>query len=87
VYDRLFNHENPDGQKDVDFKNFLNPDSLKIQTDCFVEPFVKQAKPLDHFQFERLGYFNLDPDSSPGKPVFNRTVPLRDSWSKEQNKG
>ena len=87
LYDRLFNHENPDGQKDVDFKNFLNPDSLKIQTECFVEPFVKQAKPLDHFQFERLGYFNLDPDSSPGKPVFNRTVPLRDSWSKEQNKG
>ena len=86
LYDRLFNHENPDGQKDVDFKNFLNPDSLKIQTDCYVEPFVKQAKPLDHFQFERLGYFNLDPDSTPEKPVFNRTVPLRDSWSKQQNK-
>ena len=87
LYDRLFNHENPDGQKDVDFKNFLNPDSLKIQTNCYVEPFVKQASPLDHFQFERLGYFNLDPDSTNDMPVFNRTVPLRDSWSKQQNKG
>ncbi len=86
LYDRLFNHENPDGQKDVDFKNFLNPDSLKIQTNCYVEPFVKQASPLDHFQFERLGYFNLDPDSTNDMPVFNRTVPLRDSWSKQQNK-
>ncbi len=86
LYDRLFNHENPDGQKDVDFKTFLNPDSLKIQTECYLEPFVKNAKPLDHFQFERLGYFNLDPDSTTEKLVFNRTVPLRDSWSKEQNK-
>ncbi len=86
LYDRLFNHENPDGQKDVDFKTFLNPDSLKIKSDCYLEPFVKNAKPLDHFQFERLGYFNLDPDSTTEKPVFNRTVPLRDSWAKQQNK-
>ncbi len=86
LYDRLFNHENPDGQKDVDFKTFLNPDSLKIQTNCYIEPFVKNAKALDHFQFERLGYFNLDPDSTPEKLVFNRTVPLRDSWTKQQNK-
>ncbi len=86
LYDRLFNDEDPSGHKEVDFKEFLNPDSLKVLPDCFVEPFVKDAKPLDHFQFERLGYFNLDPDSTPEKPVFNRTVPLRDSWAKAQNK-
>jgi glutaminyl-tRNA synthetase len=85
LYDRLFNDEDPAGHKDVDFKEFLNPDSLKILPECYLEPFVKDAKPLDHFQFERLGYFNLDYDSTPGKPVFNRTVPLRDSWSKAQN--
>lgn len=87
MYDRLFKDENPDGHKDIDFKEFMNPDSLKILTDCYVEPFVKNSKPLDHFQFERLGYFNLDYDSTPGKPVFNLTVQLRDSWAKEQNKG
>lgn len=87
LYDRLFNDENPDGHKDIDFKEFLNPDSLKILSDCYVEPFVKSGKPLDHFQFERLGYFNLDYDSTPEKPVFNLTVQLRDSWTKEQNKG
>lgn len=86
LYDRLFNDENPDGHKDVDFKEFLNPDSLKVLNDCYLEPFVKNAKPFDHFQFERLGYFNLDPDSTAKKPVFNLTVNLRDSWAKEQNK-
>lgn len=87
MYDRLFKDENPDGHKDIDFKEFMNPDSLKILTNCYVEPFVKNSKPLDHFQFERLGYFNLDYDSTPEKPVFNLTVQLRDSWAKEQNKG
>lgn len=87
MYDRLFSDENPDGHKDVDFKEFMNPDSLKILSDCYVEPFVKDSKPLDHFQFERLGYFNLDFDATPEKPVFNLTVQLRDSWAKEQNKG
>ncbi len=82
LYDRLFNDEDPGGHKDIDFKEFLNPDSLKILPDCYIEPFIKQAKPLDHFQFERLGYFNLDYDSKPSAPVFNRTVPLRDSWVK-----
>ncbi|MFV0594054.1 MAG: glutamine--tRNA ligase/YqeY domain fusion protein [Draconibacterium sp.] len=86
LYDRLFNDEEPDGHKDVDFKEFMNPDSLKVLTDCYLEPFVKDSKPLDHFQFERLGYFNMDPDSTPDKPVFNRTVALRDSWAKAQNK-
>ena len=85
LYDRLFNDEDPAGHKDVDFKEFLNPDSLKILPECYVEPFVKEAKPLDHFQFERLGYFSLDYDSTTEKPVFNRTVPLRDSWVKAQN--
>jgi len=85
LYDRLFNDEDPAGHKDIDFKEFLNPDSLKVLPDCFVEPFILNAKPLDNFQFERLGYFNLDYDSTPDKPVFNRTVPLRDSWAKQQS--
>jgi len=85
LYDRLFNDEDPCGHKDVDFKQFLNPDSLKILKNCYVEPSVLKAKPADHFQFERLGYFNLDYDSTPGNLLFNRTVPLRDSWTKVQN--
>ena len=86
LYDRLFTDEEPDGHKDVDFKEFMNPDSLKVLNNCYLEPFVKTAKPLDHFQFERMGYFNMDPDSTPELPVFNRTVPLRDSWAKAQKK-
>lgn len=84
LYDRLFNDEDPAGHKDVDFKEFLNPDSLNVLPECFIEPFVKKGQPLDHFQFERLGYFNLDYDSTANKHVFNRTVPLRDSWAKMQ---
>ncbi|MBN1986230.1 MAG: glutamine--tRNA ligase/YqeY domain fusion protein [Prolixibacteraceae bacterium] len=86
LYDRLFTDEEPDGHKDVDFKEFMNPGSLKILNNCYLEPFVKNSSPLDHFQFERLGYFNLDYDSRPEMPVFNRTVPLKDSWAKKQNK-
>ncbi|WP_303923495.1 glutamine--tRNA ligase/YqeY domain fusion protein [Draconibacterium sediminis] len=86
LYDRLFTDEEPDGHKDVDFKEFMNPESLKVLDNCYLEPFVKTAKPLDHFQFERMGYFNMDPDSTPELPVFNRTVPLRDSWAKAQKK-
>jgi glutaminyl-tRNA synthetase len=86
LYDRLFHNEIPDGHKDVDFKEFMNPDSLNVLPECYIEPFIENSKPLDHFQFERLGYFNLDYDSTPEKPVFNRTVPLRDSWAKEMNK-
>ena len=86
VYDRLFSDETPDAHKDVDFKEFMNPDSLQVLEECYIEPFVKNAKPFDHFQFERLGYFNLDPDSTSEKPVFNRTVSLRDSWTKKQKK-
>ncbi|WP_238766161.1 glutamine--tRNA ligase/YqeY domain fusion protein [Maribellus maritimus] len=86
LYDRLFSDEDPGGHKDVDFKDFMNPDSLKVLNECYLEPFVRESKPLDHFQFERLGYFNLDYDSTTELPVFNRTVPLRDSWARAQNK-
>ena len=85
LYDRLFNDEDPCGHKDVDFKEFLNPDSLKVLKNCFIEPSVINAKSSDRFQFERLGYFSLDYDSTPGNLLFNRTVPLRDSWAKLQN--
>jgi len=83
LYDRLFNDEEPDGHKDVDFKEFMNHDSLQVLSKCYIEPFVKDAKVLDHFQFERLGYFNVDQDSSAGKLVFNRTVQLKDTWAKQ----
>jgi len=85
LYDRLFNDQDPGGHKDKDFKEFLNPDSLNVLDECYIEPFVAKAKPLDHFQFERAGYFNVDYDSTPEHLVFNRTVPLRDSWAKIQN--
>jgi glutaminyl-tRNA synthetase len=85
IYDRLFNHEAPDAQKETDFKEFINPDSLQILSDCYVEPSLKDAKAEDHFQFTRLGYFSTDKDSTAEKLVFNRTVSLKDSWTK-QNK-
>ena len=81
VYDRLFTDEAPDGHKDKDFKEFLNPDSLKV-IEAYIEPSLKTAKILDRFQFQRLGYFCVDKDSTNDKLVFNRTVPLRDSWAK-----
>jgi glutaminyl-tRNA synthetase len=81
LYDRLFKSENPeDGQ---DYKDDLNPDSLKIVTG-FVEPYALNAKPMEHYQFERMGYFIVDKDSAAGKPVFNRTVTLKDTWAKNQ---
>ncbi len=83
LYDRLFSDEEPDGHKDVDFKEFMNHDSLQVLPKCYIEPFVKDAKVLDHFQFERLGYFNIDQDSTPEKLVFNRTVQLKDTWAKQ----
>jgi glutaminyl-tRNA synthetase len=82
LYDRLFNDPDPDGHKDIDFLEFLNPDSLKTLENCFVEPFVKNAVPFTNFQFERLGYFNVDPDSSKNNLVFNRTVSLKDNSKK-----
>ncbi len=85
VYDRLFTHENPDGDKEVDFKNYINPNSLEIITG-YVEPTLKATKPEDKFQFQRLGYFCTDKDSSSEKLVFNKTVGLRDTWAKVEAK-
>jgi len=81
MYDRLFVDEDPAGHKEKDFIEFLNPDSLKISK-AFIEESLLEAKPLDHFQFERKGYFSADIDFTKGKPVFNLTVPLRDTWAK-----
>ncbi|MDY7231818.1 glutamine--tRNA ligase/YqeY domain fusion protein [Hyalangium rubrum] len=87
LYDRLFSAEQPDKDKDKDFKQFLNPNSLEVIRDARVEPMLADAAAESRFQFERLGYFYVDPkDSQPGKPVFNRTVTLKDSWAKEQVK-
>ncbi len=82
LYDRLFLKKAP-GAKGRDFIGDLNPDSLKVMDDCKLEPCLSKAEPGQHYQFERLGYFFVDPKiSSDTKPVFNRTVPLRDSWAK-----
>ena len=86
IYDRLFNHEAPDAQKDVDFKEFINPDSLTILSECYVEPCLKDAKAEDGFQFTRLGYFSVDKDTNAEKLIFNRTVSLKDSWAKQKKK-
>jgi glutaminyl-tRNA synthetase len=83
LYDRLFSDEDPDGHKDKDFKEFLNPDSLKILKNCKLEPYLKTAAPGAKFQFQRIGYFCVDTDSAKDNLVFNRTVPLRDSWAKK----
>ncbi len=83
LYDRMFMDEDPDGHKDKDFREFINPDSLTVLRHCKLEPSIKSAKPEDKFQFQRLGYFCMDKDSTPENPVFNRTVPLRDPWAKK----
>jgi glutaminyl-tRNA synthetase len=85
IYDRLFSHESPDGNKEIDFKEFINPNSLEIITG-YVEPSLQSAKNLDQFQFQRLGYFCVDKDSSAQKLVFNKTVGLRDTWAKVESK-
>lgn len=82
LYDRLCNAANPTADKNIDFKELLNQDSLTILPECFVEPSLTKAKPQDSFQFERLGYFCADLDSTEQKLVFNRTVTLKDSWAK-----
>jgi glutaminyl-tRNA synthetase len=87
LYDRLFNVEDPGGDKEVDFKEHINPNSLEIVENALIEPFVKNAKPLDKFQFERLGYFCVDTKyTTDEKLVFNRTVTLRDTWAKMNKK-
>ena len=85
LYDRLFIKENPDEAKEgKDFKSNLNPDSLKI-TECYVEPHVRSSKAGDKFQFERIGYFCMDKETTNDKLVFNRTVTLKDSWTKTKS--
>jgi len=93
LYNNLFTKENPDDvPQGSDFKSNLNPNSLEVLKDCFLEPSLANAtcgeqsrtKPLDRYQFERLGYFCLDPDSTAGKLIFNRTVSLVDTWAKIQ---
>lgn len=95
LYDRLWKVENPrdemaaireaKGCEALDaMKEMINPDSLHILTNCYVEKYLAEAKPLDHFQFQRIGYFNVDPDSKNGKLIFNKTVGLKDSWAKAQ---
>ncbi|MCK8523688.1 glutamine--tRNA ligase/YqeY domain fusion protein [Aquimarina sp. D1M17] len=81
VYDRLFNDEAPGGHKDKDFMEFINPNSLNVLTG-YIEPSLADVEALDQFQFQRLGYFNVDPDSKKGALVFNKTVGLRDTWAK-----
>ena len=83
LYDRLFTVENPDMDKDKNFKEFLNPNSLEVRADCLLEPSLKDATSSERVQFERQGYFCLDPDSSPERLVFNRIVTLRDTWAKK----
>ena len=84
LYNRLFTIEEPAGQKDANFKDFLNPSSLAVLPACKVEPAVSGLNAFDRFQFERLGYFCVDPDSTSEHLVLNRTVELRDTWAKIQ---
>ncbi|MCW5981434.1 MAG: glutamine--tRNA ligase/YqeY domain fusion protein [Bryobacteraceae bacterium] len=83
LYEQLFARENPnDDSEGLDFTAYLNPNSLEALTGCKLEPSLRDVRPGDGYQFERLGYFCADPDSAPGRPVFNRTVALRDTWAK-----
>ena len=86
IFDRLFSDPEPDSNKhEKDWKEFLNPDSREILDNAKLEPSLAAATAGDQFQFERLGYFNVDvKDSAAGKPVFNRTITLRDSWAKKR---
>ncbi|WP_293891844.1 glutamine--tRNA ligase/YqeY domain fusion protein [Flavobacterium sp.] len=85
IYDRLFTHENPDGDKEVDFKEYINPNSLEVITG-YLEPSLATSINGARFQFQRLGYFCVDKDSSSEKLVFNKTVGLRDTWAKVESK-
>ncbi len=88
LYDRLFSIENPAlSPQDRDWREFLNPDSLRVLTACKVEPSLAAAPPGARYQFERIGYFCVDPDAAPGRLVFNRTVSLKDTWAKIENRG
>jgi len=82
LYDRLFSVENPSADE-RDFRELINPNSKEVRTNCYVEKYLSQFKPLDYLQFQRLGYFTLDYDSTPDHLVFNKTVGLRDNWVKQ----
>ncbi|MCQ2336199.1 MAG: glutamine--tRNA ligase/YqeY domain fusion protein [Paludibacteraceae bacterium] len=82
LYDRLFSVENPSASEQ-DFRELLNPDSLKVISNCIIEKSLASAKPLDHFQFLKQGYFTVDKDSTPEHLIFNRTVSLKDNWAKK----
>ncbi|MBR1883096.1 MAG: glutamine--tRNA ligase, partial [Muribaculaceae bacterium] len=87
LYDRLFAVENPSAETEKDFRELLNPDSLRVLSDVKIEPYLAGiAKVEDKFQFQRIGYFCVDPDSTEDHLVFNRTIGLKDSWAKEQKK-
>ena len=87
LYNNLFTKEDPDDMADGgDFRANINPNSLEVLAGCKIEPSLAEAKPLERLQFERLGYFCVDSDSTPQRPVFNRTVTLRDEWVKIQNR-
>lgn len=86
-YDRLFAVENPSAEEG-DFRELLNPDSLKVRDNAMIEPWLAERVNVgDHYQFQRLGYYVVDKDSSPGHPVFNKTIGLKDTWAKVQKKG
>ena len=85
IYDRLFSVENPSAEEG-DFRDLLNPNSLSIQTNCYVEKYLAEKQSGDYLQFQRIGYFTLDPSSKPDCLVFNKTVGLKDTWAK-MNKG
>ena len=88
LYSHLFTRENPESAEEgKDFTDFLNRDSLTILKNCKLEPGLRQANPEARYQFERLGYFCVDPDSADEKLVFNRTVTLRDTWARMQKAG
>ena len=82
LYDRLFMVENPSAD-DRDFRELLNPNSLEVRTNCYVERYLQEFKPLDYLQFQRIGYFTPDKDSTPDHLIFNRTVGLKDNWAKQ----
>ena len=85
LYDRLFTVEDPSADE-RDFRELLNPESLVVLPECYVEKYTEGMAPLTHLQFQRIGYFNVDPDSTAEKMVFNRTVGLRDTWAKQKAK-
>ena len=84
VYDRLFTVENPDGDKEVDFKEFINKDSLSVLKDCKIELALKDAQVQERYQFQRLGYFCVDDNSTAENLIFNRTATLKDFSAKKK---